>query len=401
MPRARKPPDEPAKPPGARKAKAAGARKRSSSGSRATGSKRQAGASSDTDANSAGEPEAERGQPRRDATTGRLRFPGLSPRAYEHPPDRAALAGMRRLPGCDTVLRSIFGLVADRSLRLLFLGSAVRVSARQFPAVHRSHLEACRILDLDPPPELYVAQTPFVNAGAIGVERPFVVLNSGTLGLLDDDELRFLLGHELGHVLSGHALYKTMLRLLLNFGMIALSVPMGGAALIAIRAALLEWDRKSELSADRAGLLVVQDPEVALRVQMKLAGGNRTDQMDVGEFIVQAEEYAAGGNVLDSVAKLAALLGRTHPFPVLRLAELRKWVDSGAYHRLLADGYPLRTEDRNATLAEELRASGAHYREEARSSRDPLVRLMREIGRQAQAAGASLFDRLRRPPAGG
>src|SRR2546422_2083071 len=61
-----------------------------------------------------------------------------------------------------------------------------------------------------------ISQTPFVNAGAYGMERPFIVINSGALKLLDDDEMRALLGHEVGHVMSGHALYHTLLVLILN-----------------------------------------------------------------------------------------------------------------------------------------------------------------------------------------
>jgi len=72
-------------------------------------------------------------------------------------------------------------------------------------------------MDVEPRPDLFVSQTPFVNAGAYGMDRPFIVINSGALKLLDDDEMRTLLGHELGHVMSGHALYVTILILILNF----------------------------------------------------------------------------------------------------------------------------------------------------------------------------------------
>jgi Zn-dependent protease with chaperone function len=256
---------------------------------------------------------------------------GLSPRAYEHPADRAALVALRRVPGFDTVVRKLLGSIGDRSLRYAFLASSVRVSEEQFPEIHNSFLEACRVLDVSPVPELYVAQTPIVNAGAVGVDKPFIVINSGTVSLMSPEELQFILGHELGHVISGHVLYKTMLRLLLRMTTLAFAIPLGGAALYAITTALLEWDRKSELSADRAGLLAVQDPELALRVNMKLAGGGRAEQMNIDAFIAQAEEYKNSGSVVDGVVKLLNLIGRTHPFPVLRLAELKKWVESGDY----------------------------------------------------------------------
>ena len=63
-------------------------------------------------------------------------------------------------------------------------------------------------------PELYVSQTPFFNAGAYGIDQPFIVVHSAAIELLDDDELRVLLAHELGHVISGHALYRTIAAIL-------------------------------------------------------------------------------------------------------------------------------------------------------------------------------------------
>lgn len=325
----------------------------------------------------------------------RTLFPGLSPRAYEHPADRAALVALRRVPGFDTVLRKLLGTIGDRSLRYAFLASAVRVGEQQFPDIHASFIEACAVLDVDPVPELYVAQTPIVNAGAVGVDKPFIVINSGTVSLMSADELQFILGHELGHVLSGHVLYKTMIRLLLRMTTLALAIPLGGVALYGITTALLEWDRKSELSADRAGLLVVQDPDLALRVNMKLAGGGQTDNMDIDAFVAQAEEYRGSGNVMDGVVKLLNLIGRTHPFPVLRLAELKKWVDSGAYDTILSGDYPRRDADDTASVYGELKASTQSYKEDIGDSSDPLVSLVRSLGEGVFTGVRTAKDGLR------
>ncbi len=325
----------------------------------------------------------------------RTHFPGLSPRAYEHPADRAALVALRRVPGFDTVLRKLLGTIGDRSLRYAFLASAVRVDEQQFPVIHASFLQACAVLDVDPVPELYVAQTPIVNAGAVGVDKPFIVINSGTVALMTPEELQFILGHELGHVLSGHVLYKTMIRLLLRMTTLALAIPLGGVALYGITTALLEWDRKSELSADRAGLLVVQNPELALRVNMKLAGGGSTDNMDIDAFIAQAEEYRSSGNVMDGVVKLLNLIGRTHPFPVLRLAELKKWVDSGDYDKVLSGDYPKREGDGTTSVYGELKASSESYKEDLGSSSDPLVGFVRSLGEGVSTGVRSAKDGLR------
>jgi Zn-dependent protease with chaperone function len=316
--------------------------------------------------------------------SGRRRFPGLSPRAYEHPSDRAALSALRSVPGFDLMLRKMFRNVGDRALRLAFLASAVRVGPRQLPQLYEGHAEACAVLDIDVVPELFVAQTPFVSAGAVGVDAPFVVLDSAALHLFGADELQFVLAHELSHVRSGHALYKTMLQLLLRTTWPAASFALSGAAILGITAALLEWDRCSQLSADRAGLLVVQSEDVAERVILKLAGGS--GPFDADEVIRQAAEYGAGGAVADSVLKLLRWMGQAPPFPVLRLAELRSWTRSGAYQAILEGAYATRHEDVPAT---------ALARPRFAATQAALMTAARGVGVRAQSLGRSVLGALR------
>ncbi len=63
-----------------------------------------------------------------------------------------------------------------------------------------------------------------------------------------------------------------------------------GLAARAILVALLEWSRKSELSSDRAGLLAIQTPQGVMGTMLKMAGGGDSEEMNLDEFIVQAEE---------------------------------------------------------------------------------------------------------------
>src|SRR5436190_13111032 len=139
----------------------------------------------------------------------------IAPVTWEHPADRAALQSLRSVPGFDEVVKKIYGLIGERGVRLIFQADAVRVGPTQFPGVEQVYTDVLTSMDWPDRPELFVSQTPFANAGAFGVERPFIVLNSGALKLLDDDEMRTLLGHELGHIMSGHALYHTILIIIL------------------------------------------------------------------------------------------------------------------------------------------------------------------------------------------
>ena len=126
----------------------------------------------------------------------------ISSRAWEHPADRGALVALRKLKGFDVLLKTMSGVFRERAWRLTLLGSAVRVDERQFARLHRLLAEVGQSLDASDLPELYVAADPTLNAQTIGMDRPIIVLSSGLVHHLDDDELRFVIGHELGHAIS-------------------------------------------------------------------------------------------------------------------------------------------------------------------------------------------------------
>lgn len=292
----------------------------------------------------------------------------IAPVAWEHPADRAALQSLRAVPGFDEVVRKIVGFFGERGIRLLFQANAVRVGPKQFPVLHTLLTEVSTTMDWPEVPELYVSQTPFVNAGAVGVDHPFIVLNSGAVAMLDHDEMRVLIGHELGHVMSGHSLYRTVLLLILELGFQNLPF-LAGLALLPVKLALLEWYRKSELSADRAGLLASQDPRSSMRVFMKLAGGGNAAEMDLDAFLAQAKEYEDKGGALDTIYKILNTLGATHPFGTLRAAELQRWVEAGHYDRIVRGEYARRgTEQEQRPLGSDIGEAAAHYAREAKKT---------------------------------
>jgi len=326
----------------------------------------------------------------------RKHFPEIGPQTFEHPLDRAALSALQKVPGLDWVVKTLFGLIGEKRLRLFFLGTAVRVNERQFPRIHKLYAEACRTLDIAEPPELFVTQRLWVNAAAIGMNKPFIIITSPLVDMLDDRELQCVLGHELGHVMCGHALYTTLLLILINAWYAFIGIPGGMIALIGIRLALLEWSRKAELSADRAGLLVSQDPAVSYKVDMKLAGGRLGEEMNVDEFFKQAEEYEAGGDLLDGILKVALLLDQTHPLPVSRVTDLKKWHDSGAYQKVLDGDYARRGDKRQDDFVDSVKATASAYKESFDSAKDPLIATLKDLGTGAMAAGSELFDFLKR-----
>jgi Zn-dependent protease with chaperone function len=327
---------------------------------------------------------------------GRVTLTEISSRAWEHPADRGALVALRKLKGFDTVLKALSGFVNERAIRLVFLGSAIRADEYQFARLHRLLSEVGTTLDVAELPELFVITNPMPNAMTIGINKPIIVLNSGIVELLDEEELRFLIAHELGHAVSGHAVYQTLLQRLLQLSGVLYAIPLGGLGVRAIMAALMEWARKAELSADRAGLLATQDPAVAFRVHMKLASGGHLDDLDHTAFFAQGSEYLNADDLRDSVLKLLLVEARSHPFAVVRAAELKRWVDGGAYTAILGGVYPRRTTDDDAKVTEAAKEAADSYSEAFRQSQDVLGKLVHDAAGVLGSVKLWLDDRLRR-----
>ena len=289
----------------------------------------------------------------------------IDPRSWEHPADRAALNALRRVPGFDEVLRTLFGFFGERPIRLAFQASAVRVGPTQIARVHRLKEEVYRTLDSPADYPMFVQQSSELNAFAYGMAQPFIILNSRLVELMDDDELRFVIGHELGHVMSGHALYNTMSRIL--WSLAQMGFPMVGLAARLVLEALLSWQRQAELSCDRAGSLAVQDPDPAMRVMLKFASGQGVPEANQADFLKQAEEYRESGDLADQVFKVLNVLGTTHPFPVIRVAEQRAWFESGDYDRIVGGEYR-RRGDAETPYADDVSAAAKAYKESARET---------------------------------
>lgn len=288
-------------------------------------------------------------------------YPGLSPRTYEHPADRAATAALHAIPMLDRVIKRIGALGIEGRFRQQLLGDAVRVGADQLPDVWSRHVRAASRLDLPQPAPLFVTQVPVVNALTFGMRRPVVVVFSPLVADYDPDEVESVLAHELGHVASDHMTYSTLLVLLGTLMRGALSdVPFADLPVRAIYLALLEWHRAAELTCDRAAALAMDDPMVVCRMLMRMAGG-ALPGLNVDAFIRQATEYADEDDLFALGSRFGTELGRTHPLAVRRVRELITWVQAGELDRIRAGSYVRRGEEPRPSA--EMEAAVRHYRE--------------------------------------
>lgn len=316
----------------------------------------------------------------------------ISPKAWEHPADRAALTALRQIPGLDELVRLLVSVTTERSLQLMHYASSVKVGPTQFPRLHSIVDDIVETFDWDYRPTVFVTQSPFFNAHVFGAKEPFIILNSSILRTFDEAEVRAIVAHEMGHIMSGHALYKTLMWLLAN---LSLSMIPGAAVLgMAVGAALSEWDRKSELTADRAALLATQAEDPNFTVLMRMAGGDDLSEVNVNDFFLQAQEYEGKKTLLDSFHKLLNLMWASHPYPVMRLQELKAWSLSGAFGGILAGEYP-----RRDSVPEDLRADVKeaydYYKTTMGESDDPLTKLASGIGTGLEKAVGDIGDRLK------
>ena len=327
----------------------------------------------------------------------RVQFPGISPRAYEHPADKGAMATLRAVPGVADVLKMLNSLFNERAERLMAVASHVRVGPSQYPVLDRLRNESAEILDLPKVPKLYVARDPRAIAQTRGIDEPFIVVSTGLVEALDTEALRFVIGHELGHVLSGHAVMLTLLDRLLRLQRSVAWVPLGVIGLRAVIAALYEWQRKTELSCDRAGLLAGQDPAAALRTHLYLAGATDTAQIDIPSFLEQAKEYEEVEDIRDSVIKLLAVEQQPHPFAVVRASQLQRWAASEEYRVILAGDYKRRDgQDDERPLTEDLQGAAKSYKDAWNNSTDPLVKVFSDVGGALSNAADRVFSGFRR-----
>ena len=315
---------------------------------------------------------------------------GISPRAYQHPADRAATAALQKVPYLDQVVRKLVALGYERALRAFALGSSVRLGQDQLPGIWVLHRQVFNTLDMERVPSLYMTQFPFANAFTIGTDKPIVVLNSELVRILDDDGRRVVLAHEAAHVHSDHVLYRTALLILLRLGLSVARLPLlAGLPLLAIQLALLEWSRAAELSCDRAAALVTRDPNAVCRALMTMSAGEAAEDLNLDAFIGQAMDYSVGGSGLERITRLLQDLQLTHPMPVRRVRILLDWVHEGEYDRMVRGDY-LRVGQEPGAREEAGDASNYYA--------DRIAAAFTQAGSSISDAGQQLGDWLKKNP---
>ena len=282
----------------------------------------------------------------------RKKLTGLEPFEYEHPLDKAALEKLEAIPGVKSILKKLHEVWFEKISYIDNAGSSLIVTEENLPKIYKLLLEACSILDIQKIPPLYIQNdtTYSINAYTSGIHTPYIVINTHAIEALDDLELLALIGHELGHIKSGHVLYSSIARQFNTYFKKLGSLTLGLANLATLPAEAIDiamnyWHRMSELTCDRAGLLACADIDVAVTSIIKMAGFpsndcSRISYLNINDFIEsfknQAREFQDfETDEFNKLLRFRATNLQSHPWLVLRVAELYKWIDSGNFDRII------------------------------------------------------------------
>src|ERR1700738_2448551 len=160
------------------------------------------------------------------------------------------------------------------------LGGGLRIHEGQLPHVHALVDECARMLRM-PAPHVFVRDDPFVPVVAIGIGDPYaIVISAQFVEHFQDDELRFLIGRELGHIASGHTRLTSLLS-------------SNGREDGVIAVAFGAWLRKIDYTADRVGLLCCGSLDAAMRAIAVATFSGVGRKIDLAAFAAQLRELDA------------------------------------------------------------------------------------------------------------
>ena len=256
---------------------------------------------------------------------------------YEHPFDRDALDRVRNIPLLPRLVNFVLNWTVVRWKIVGLCGSNFHVTKDACSDLFNIAKHVTDTLDMIKLPNLYIEQNYYINAYTTGYnDDAFIVLSTGAVDKLSESELSFVIGHEAGHVKSGHVLYHVMAAYISQ-----ILSQIGGAPLTSasIGSTLNYWNRMSEFTADRAGLLACQDLNASLSAIMKMSGlpEKYFDKASINGFMKQAQEFDNKyGGTTDRIIRTLSILDDDHPWTIVRAAELIRWYESGSYERILS-----------------------------------------------------------------
>jgi len=258
----------------------------------------------------------------------------VSYREFIHPEDKAAQDQLTSIPIFLSCVKMFMKMGLEQMMHGSNLAEKILLGPNQLPTIYNHVPPVCERLGIDIP-EVYLEMTPFPNAYTYGDTRPFLVVTSGLIEWMEEEELHAVVAHECGHIVCRHTLYHTMASVLTKIGpkifgpLAAVSLP--------VQLALLRWVRRSELSADRAAAAVLGNPKPVVETMIRLAGGPKaiTKDVNIDLYLKQADAYdRLQESSWDRLLQTWAVLTKDHPFASVRAREIMRWSETDHFQRL-------------------------------------------------------------------
>ena len=266
----------------------------------------------------------------------RIVLSNLNPQSVIHPEDSSAIINIvNKIPGTGKALEMV-GEFYGKWTAIDYMGNGVVATKESMPELHKHFVDTCNVIGLKDVPELATEWAYLISSYTVGGSKLRVVLSSGSVDLLDKEEQAFLMGQEIGHIVSGHLPYHMLLELIYTS---AVDDPTFSLIAGAIRMPLLDWYRKSHYTADRFALLCCQDIDVALRTMMKMAGLPQKyfESVDPKAFLLQTKDFSdlQSNSVIKGLMTKYIRNSAALPWLVDRARVLMDWYNSGEYQKII------------------------------------------------------------------
>ena len=256
---------------------------------------------------------------------------------FIHPEDAAALKALKAIPLLSKVLKKAMDIGAEQLQTGMNMATKIRLSPTQLPHLYNILPPICEQLEIREP-EYFLEMSPLPNAYAFGDTQTAITITSALVEMMSEEELRAVVAHECGHIACHHMLYHTLAQMIANASgafeaLAALAIP--------VQVALFYWQRKSELSCDRAAAYIV-GPKATASMLARLAGGPKsiTSELNLEELAEQADLYDAfcKNGLWNKTLQTYAVMDQDHPFTSVRVREMLKWTESEDYQNLINGG---------------------------------------------------------------
>lgn len=257
---------------------------------------------------------------------------GLHTSEFIHELDKAGMDSVNNIPGFESISKFIIENSVEAYYNILLRGSAIQLTESNSPYVNRIFQEVAETLDYKQElPDIYLKRGYNFSNKIQGYKHPLVILDTNCVEQLDENQLKFIVGRCIGGIMAGHNKFEFFAWMINSIGNSILPVISSLATL-----PIGQWQRKSFLTRDRAGLLACQNIESAIQVMMLTSGVpyGSEKEIDYYEYLNQAIAFQKAKG-LEKFGQVTMTLGNDEAWIVDRAAELFRWYDIGEYDTII------------------------------------------------------------------